>query len=88
MSVETPEFLGMVRRMLRAAGKRVADADEEELRQLVAMREELDIAITAAVQGQNARGVSWAKIGEATGMARQSAHARWGSNSRAYGLTG
>ncbi len=78
MSVETPEFLGMVRRMLRASGRRVADADEEELRLLVAMRDELEEAIATAAKGQNARGVSWERIGAAVGMKRQSAHARWG----------
>ncbi|UOE43752.1 AsnC family protein [Agromyces larvae] len=76
--VETTEFLSMVRRMLRAAARRVADADEPELATLIELREELDQAIATAVEGQRARGVSWAGIARATGTTRQAAHARWG----------
>lgn len=77
MSVETTEFLGMVRRMLRAAGRRVADADEYELAELVALRAELEDAISRAVHGQRDAGRSWAAIGAALGIARQSAHERY-----------
>lgn len=75
---ETAEWLAMLRRMMRAAARRVADADEVELGMLIELRHDLDEAITSAVAGQRARGVSWAYIGSATGMTRQAAQQRWG----------
>lgn len=83
MAVETVEYLAMLRRMLRAAGKRVADADEVELAALLALRAELDQAIATAAVGQHATGRSWQTIGAAAGMTKQAAHERWGRFSRA-----
>jgi hypothetical protein len=40
--VETPDFLKMLSRMIRAAGRRVAESDEYELTMLVELRNELD----------------------------------------------
>jgi hypothetical protein len=77
MSVETMDYLAMVKRMLRAAGRRVADADEIELAELVKLRDELEATIAAAVQGQHDRGVSWRGIAAGLGMTRQSAHERY-----------
>ncbi|GAA4170825.1 hypothetical protein [Gryllotalpicola koreensis] len=75
--IETTEYLAMMRRMLRAAGRRVADADEIELAELVALRAELEQAIASAVAGQHKRGVSWRGIAAGLGMTRQSAHERY-----------
>lgn len=75
---ETLEYLAAARRFIRAAGKRVADADEFELAELVALRQELEAAIVVAVQGQRSYGRSWAYIGAALGMKRQSAQERYG----------
>lgn len=69
---ETLEYLAAARRFIRAAGKRVADAE------LVALRQELEAAIVVAVQGQRSYGRSWAYIGAALGMKRQSAQERYG----------
>ncbi|GAA4178928.1 helix-turn-helix domain-containing protein [Gryllotalpicola koreensis] len=77
MTVETSEYLAMVRRMLRAAGKRVADADEVELAELVALRAELEQAIASAVDGQHERGVSWRGIAAGLGVNRSAAHERY-----------
>lgn len=77
MSVETTEYLAMLRRMLRAAGRRVADADEPELRELLELEVTLQEAIASAVAGQRASGRSWAAIAAATGTTRQAAHARY-----------
>lgn len=82
MSVETLPFIDAVRRMIRAAGRRVADADEFELAELLALRTEIDEAIQTAIDGQLATGRSWAQIAAATGTTRQAAHKRW---SRARG---
>lgn len=70
-------FLGMVRRMIRAAGRRVAEADEFELSELLSLRADLDDAIAAAVTGQHDGGRSWAEIGAAAGMSKQAAAKRW-----------
>lgn len=78
MSVETPEFLAMVRRMLRAAGRRVAEADEVELAELVRLRDEVDQVIAVAVEGWRAQGRSWATIGNALQLSKQGAQQRYG----------
>jgi hypothetical protein len=77
MAVETMDYLSMVRRMIRAAGKRVAWADEPELRELVDMRKHLDEAIQHAVERQRDRGVTWQRIGDALGITRQAAQERF-----------
>lgn len=75
--VETTEWLGMLSRMIRAAGWRVGDADEIELARLLALRDELDAAIGVAVAGQRAHGRSWAHIGRAAGIPREAAFRKW-----------
>lgn len=76
--VETGPYLASVARMIRAAGRRVAQADEVELAQLVQLHEVLSEATTVAVAGMRARGCSWAYVGSALGITRQSAQERWG----------
>lgn len=78
MSVETRPFLAAVRRMIRAAGRRVAEADEVELADLAALRDEVDDVIARAVASWRARGESWATIGEALGISKQGAQQRYG----------
>lgn len=78
---ETTEYLAAARRFIRAAGRRVADADEIELGLLLDLRHDLDAAISEAVEGQRARGMSWAYIGSAMGTTRQAAYARFGGKS-------
>lgn len=80
---ETDEFLEAVNRMIRRAGVRTAEADEIELRQLVAMRDTLEAAITTAVRGQHARRGSWAYIGMALGIKRQTAQERYAVREKA-----
>lgn len=75
---ETTEVIAMVRRMIRACGKRVAEADEIELAELIGLHQELDQAIATAVAGQRELGKSWTMIAAATGTTKQAAHARWG----------
>lgn len=74
----TLDFLGMVKRLIHRAGKRVADEDEFELAELVELRSELEAAIRVAVAGQRSYGRSWAHIGMALGITRQSAQERYG----------
>lgn len=78
MAVETMEYLRMLRRLIAAAGKRVAEADEPELRALIQCQDDLDEAIARAVAGMRERECSWAYIAQATGTSRQAAQQRWG----------
>jgi aromatic ring hydroxylase len=76
---ETTEYAGMVRRIIRAHGRRVADADEVDLAELVAIRETLDEAIATAVLGQRERhGASWADVARGLGVTRQYAQRTYG----------
>ena len=74
---DTMEYLGAARRFIRAAGDRVADADEFELAELAALRVDLEDAIRRAIEGQRSYGRSWAHIGNALGITRQSAQERY-----------
>lgn len=74
---DTLEYLGAARRFIRAAGERVADADEFELAELVALRTDLEAAIRTAIRGQRRYGRSWTHIGSALGITRQSAQERY-----------
>lgn len=76
--VELAEYLGMVKRILRAAGRRAGDGDEVDLTDLVQLREHMETAIASAVAGQRAAGASWSRIGAGLGVTRQSAHERYG----------
>lgn len=72
------EFIAFTRRILRAASRRMADADPEDLADLVALRAAVDEAIDNAARGIHAQGASWADIGRAVGISRQAAQHRWG----------
>lgn len=76
--LEATDFAAMMRRMLAAHGRRVADADVEDLADLMALQADLDAAIAYAVTESRARhGRSWADIGRAAGVEKQTAHERW-----------
>ena len=76
--VETPEFARFCRRIIRSYAKRVADADDVDLGEMLAVRDEMDAAIVEAIRGQKDRGASWAEIGRALGTSRQAAQQTWG----------
>jgi len=75
---ETSDYAAMVRRVIRAHGRRVADADDVDLTELANMQVTLDAAIQTAVDGMRARGESWAYIARAFGTTRQAAQMRYG----------
>ena len=83
--VETPEYAEGIARLIAAHGKRVADADPEDLARLLDLQADLDQAVVVAIAGQRAQGHSWAHIGRAAGTSRQAAFQRWGLNERAAG---
>ena len=77
--VEVSDFGQMLARMIRAYGKRVGDADVEDLADMFAMRNQLDDVIRDAVtQMRSKHDFSWARIGEAAGTTRQAAQQRYG----------
>lgn len=71
------EYFAFARRLARAFGRRVADSDPDDLLLLLELRDEVDQAIGLAVIGQRRAGFSWQQIGEALGMTKQAAYARW-----------
>lgn len=75
---EADKFGGFVRRIVRAYGRRVAAQDIEGLAGLVALRSDLDDAVTAAVVGLQASGYSWTEIGRVVGLSRQGAQQKYG----------
>ena len=72
----TEDYFAMVRRIIRAAGRRAA-ADENGLEFLAGMETELDNAIRQAVAGCRADGYSWAEVGRIFGITRQAAWERF-----------
>jgi hypothetical protein len=74
---DNADYYRFASRTARAFGRRVADSDPDDLALLLALRDQLDDAITVAVEGQRQRH-SWADIASALGMTRQAAFKRWG----------
>jgi hypothetical protein len=68
-------------RQLVAYNDRIRNGGLPVLADVVALRATLDMIIDAGIADvrSNRWSASWAEIGEATGMARQSAQKRWGS---------
>lgn len=80
-TVETAEFSAFAKRIMRAFSKRVGDeADIESLADLVALSNEIDVAIANAVYGLRKANppYSWAEIGRVLGITKQAAQQRWG----------
>lgn len=75
--VENSEFAAFGRRIIRAAGRRIAAGDVEALPDLAALSADLDAAIGDAVTGLRAAGYSWGEIASRLGVTRQAAHQRW-----------
>lgn len=75
---ETSDYLVALRRMVRAAGRRVGHADPEDLAVLADIAATLDEAMVAAVAGLRAGGFTWESIGQALGVTRQAALMRFG----------
>lgn len=71
---------GMVRRVLKAYGRRVGAGDIAALPELVALEAELAATIEDAVRQLRAEPFcySWTQIGDVLGVSRQAALKRWG----------
>lgn len=79
--VETPEYAAFCRRIIRSYAKRVGDESEVDLAEMLAVRDEMDRAISTAVAGMRERGHSWAYIALGLGVTRQAAQMRFGRES-------
>jgi hypothetical protein len=75
--VETEDYLQMVRRILSAAARRVAEGDEQQFRALADLQTVLDTMMAQAVRGLRESGYTWQQIGDAAGTTRQAAHERF-----------
>ena len=78
---ENDEYAAFARRVLRAYARRVATGDVEALTLMTDLADEIDTAISQAVQGLRGFGYSWAEIGSRLGITRQAAQQRWGRTS-------
>lgn len=71
-------YYGMVQRVVRALGRRVAKSDPHDLAMLAALVDDLEEAIETAVAAQREAGFSWSEIGRGLAMSKQAAEQRWG----------
>lgn len=77
--VETPDYIGFVRRAIRAAGRRVAMGDPVELAELVEAQREMERVVRDAVRAMREHhGYSWAEIAAELNLTRQGAYQRYG----------
>src|SRR5579859_1228193 len=77
---ENTEYLGFVRRILFAYGRRVSAGDVEALRSLAALTAEVDAITRLAVAGLRNKpySYSWSEIAIRLGITRQAAQMRYG----------
>lgn len=76
---DSDEYAAMLRRMIRAYGRRVGEGDPDDLADLVALREVLETVIDDAVNDQRRiTGYSWADVARGLGTTRQAAQMRHG----------
>lgn len=75
---EPSEYGKFARRILRGYGRRIEDADPEDLADLLALSHEVDALIQATVTNGRARwGWTWEAIARAAGTTRSAAFQRW-----------
>ena len=75
--VENTDYTAFARRVIRAAGRRIADGDVDGLAELLTLTGELNTAIDTAVAGLRHHGYSWTEIATRLGITRQAAQQRW-----------
>lgn len=75
---EIPETAEAARRFIRALGRKIGDADPEDLAELVSLEHELNEAFRAAVDGLR---INWQRsdmeIARVLGVTRQAVSQRW-----------
>lgn len=76
---DNTEYIGFLRRAIRAAGRRVKAEDPSTLAELIALREELDDVINDAARSlHDEHHFSWGDIAYELQVTRQAAFQRWG----------
>lgn len=75
--VDTTSYINFARRIIRVAGERVGRGDDWELGELACLRDDVERALSRAVEGQRAQGHSWAYVGDGLGITRQAAQQRY-----------
>lgn len=76
---EAPEVAAASIRMMRALARRAGDGELEALEALAALQDSVQLQLAAAVAGyrEGPAQASWAAVGDALGITRQSAHERF-----------
>lgn len=77
VAIETSEYVGMLRRCVRALGRRAGD-DVDALATFTELAELVDATMAEAARSCHAAGYSWTEIGDALGVSRQAARQRFG----------
>lgn len=77
MGTDNTEFFKMIRRMLKAGGKRAGNADEYDLKDYASLGETVELNLKEAIKVQRDNGKSWTDIGNSLGMTKQAAHKRF-----------
>lgn len=75
--VENSAYNAFVSRAVRAFGKRIAEGAPEDLAAALEIRDELDAAIQAGVDGLLEQGYSWSEIARPLPFTREAAWKRW-----------
>lgn len=68
---EVGDTAGAARRMIRALGRRVGEADPIDLQLITDLEAELEVALLVAIRGQRAAGFSLSEIGEGMSVSKQ-----------------
>lgn len=74
---ENPEYAAFARRIIRAAGRRIASGDPSSLKTFIDLGEDLRTAVETGVKGLRKSGFTWNEIAAGAEIATQTAHAKW-----------
>jgi hypothetical protein len=87
---DASDYLGFLRRVLRAYSERVLEGDVDDLTQLITLRSDVDrlIADTVTRLRRGPYGLTWTQIAAATGTTRQAAQQRYGRPLEATAMEG
>jgi len=78
------EYAAMMRRLIRAYGRRLELEDAERLGVLMSLQDELAETINHVARKLHEDGFSWGEIGRQLGITRQAAYQRWGKRQDDY----
>jgi hypothetical protein len=77
---ENGDYAGFLLRVIRSYGRRVAAGGLEDLTVMLSCHKAMGSAVCDAIRtARDEQGWTWADVGRAAGVTRQSAHERWSS---------